>query len=70
MGNDIAGITAFGQDADFFSTIRQIIAQVNTAIAVPDKFFNIFRRSGEVRFIHHRDGSLAEPDNHLHLALF
>jgi hypothetical protein len=70
MGNDIAGITPFGQNADFFSAICQIITKVNAAIAVPDEIFDLRGRFGEMGFIHHRDGSLAEPDDHFHLAFF
>ena len=39
-------------------------------MAVPDEIFNLFRRSGEVGFIHHWNGAFAEPDDHFHLALF
>ena len=70
MGNNITGITSFGQNADFLGAIRQIIAQVNAAIAVPDEVFHRCRGSGKMRFVHQRDGSLAESDDHFHLAFF
>jgi len=66
MGNDVSRVAALGNNTDFFFAVGQIIGQVDAAVAVPDQLVNIFGRSGKAGFIHHGQGSLAEPYHHLH----
>jgi len=70
VGCDISGVTTLGNNTDFFLAVGQVVGQVDTAIAVPDKLVDIFGCSGEAGFIHHGQGSLAESDHHFHRTVF
>jgi hypothetical protein len=69
VGDNVAGIASFGDDADFFLAIGQVVCQIDSAVAVPDQFVDVGRSSGKMGFIHQRHGSLAETDHHFHGAV-
>ncbi len=70
VGDDVAGVAAFGNDADFFGAIGQVVGQIDPAIAVPYQVLQIFRGPGEIGFVHHRQGAPAKPNDYIHFALF
>ncbi len=70
MGCDISRVAALGDNTDSFFAVGQVVGQVDTAVAVPDKPADILGRSGKTGLIHHGQGSLAESDHHLHRTVF
>ncbi|VTR69812.1 hypothetical protein DESC_770188 [Desulfosarcina cetonica] len=67
--DDVARITALGENGDLLLAVGQVVRQVDSAVAVPHQGRRILGPGDKARLVHHGHGPLTKSDDHLHAAV-